>query len=105
MKTKVYVNKDSNTEPCYMENFFKLNDTVIVKDGSYMLDNKLNRVRGIDFHNGDKYELLQIIGINKPYPTGNKIMKCLVPINNCKIKGYDGKIYYCSNLNLIRFSK
>lgn len=101
---KKYVNILNNKEKEYFQNYIKLEDTVIVIDGSYMLDAEEKRVNGIYFNkNKEEFELLTVIGINKPYPTAKDFTDVLRHENNCKIKGFDGKIYYCSLINIRKY--
>lgn len=99
---KIFVNRKDNKVRSYLKDFIKVGSKVIVVDGSYMLDSELKKVHGIDFHNGDSYELLEVIGVNTPVPTKPSIgiEDVLTVQNNCIIKGGDGRVYFCSGVNL-----
>lgn len=102
---KVFVNLADNRIETHLREHFNLRDHVIVKDGSYMLDEHGRHVNVIHFRHDGNYELLKIVEVNKAFPTYYKESnETLGHQNNCCIEGGDGSKYYCSKINIVRFS-
>lgn len=104
MKTKVYVSKDLNKVPSYMQKHINKGDKVIVVDGSYMEKASGELVYGVDFIKEGLHELLTVLDTNTSYPTDVERGGALSYYNNCSIIGNDGTVYYCSKVNIVRFS-
>jgi hypothetical protein len=102
---KRYIVADNNMVPEYRKKHIKLRDTVIVVDGSYMINKTTGEhTDGINFTNNGMHELLTVTDINKPFPTDYGCPSdCLQHQNNCEITGFDGSIYYCSKINILWF--
>lgn len=98
-KIKKYVSK--NIEFIHPANIH-VGDRVVVVDGSYMIDSLGNTVTGIYFRKNGEFEVLVVEEINKYYPTDYSFPNVLGHHNNCKIRGYDGNVYYCSLINIRR---
>jgi len=101
---KIYVDINDNIVESYQFKHIKLNDKVIVTDGSYMVTEKLKPISGIQFKKEFKYELLTVTKINKSFFTDTShVEDLLIYQNNCEITGNDGKKYYCSIINIKKF--
>lgn len=89
-----------------MRDHITVGNTVIVTDGSYMMNSELKHTFGSDFINDGKHELLTVIATNIiGLPTDNKVGDPLAYSNNCIIQGFDGKIYFCSKINIERYKE
>jgi len=98
----VSIEKNKTNE--HLSDLIRVGSTVIVVDGSYMLNEHEKRVCGLDFQENGMYKLMRIVDINKPFPTNistNEDILCYQ--NNCKIQDTEGNIYYCSRINIKRF--
>lgn len=104
-QVKKYVDLKDNTVESFMRDHIKLGDHVIVVDGSYMTEEKSdNRVNGIQFKQGGKHELLEVISVNVPRKTSYcSNLEILSRHNNCQIRSNDGTVYNCSLVNIRRF--
>lgn len=83
-----------------LKTHFKIGSIVFFTDNSYVV-NELGKSAYPTLDGG--LGLFKIIDANKPFPTDNKHSHdtCL-PINNIKVRDIvTGKIYYCSNINIL----
>jgi len=98
------VSIEDNKTHEYSGNLMRVGSTVIVVDGSYMLDEYEKPVHGIDFCKNGMYKLMKIVDINKPFPTHISTHEDILCYqNSCKIQDAEGHIYYCSRINIKRF--
>jgi hypothetical protein len=104
---KIYVNPSKNKCEEFLQNHIVLGCKVIVVDGSYMTNTNKSepKPRGIDFHEGDNYELLTVVEVNTPFRTAYepRVSNILGHHNNCKIQSNNGEQFYCSLINIRRF--
>jgi len=102
---KKYVDIKANKNPEWLLKHFKVGDTVVIVDGSYMVK-KTDRdsVNGNDFIKDGLHELLTVKRINIPFRTDCKGMNSLVHHNNCELETGDGNFYYASKINMVRFN-
>jgi hypothetical protein len=112
-KEKVYVDIVNNKTAGDQKRIFSVLNKVIVKDLSYMVGasgkavtKDMFQILSEDGH--ILFELFTIRRTNIPFRTNYKIYernsKYLGVHNNCEIEGNDGEIYYCSRINIERFT-
>lgn len=89
-----------------MEKHIRLGDTVIVVDGSYIVNKDKTKPipYGINFIHNGQHELLRVTRVNIPFRTDYSCLpEVLARHNNCEIESASGDKYYCSLINIIRF--
>jgi hypothetical protein len=84
-----------------LEKHFNIGNLVIFVDNSYVTDEKGKGCQLPSF----RESIYQVIDGNKPFPTDNSHSHSCTPINNIKVRDiYDGTIFHCSNINLLRLN-
>jgi len=74
---------------------------VLVVDSSYMLDEFGERFKRVE--SDRKTEVFKVVAVNVECPFSQEQGDYLIWRNNCLIEGADGKRYWCSRNNIIRF--
>lgn len=107
---KRYVNVKNNKCRKMLLNHIRKNDTVIVVDGSFMINARTKEhTSGSEFtkltanSKSIAHELLMVTRINIPVETEYYHSDILGYHNNCEIQGFDGQKYYCSLINIVRY--
>ena len=105
---RIWVNPESNREPNYWRKHIKVGDKVIIVDGSYMVrsgsmqDDRM--YAAMDTRKDGLYELFTVTTVNRPMKTNYGQYEWLAHHNNCVIKSNTGVKYYCSKINIIKFT-
>jgi hypothetical protein len=102
---KKYVNTEQIKDHIY-DKHITIGCKVVIIDGSYMTDENKEPISGRNFVNNHLFEVLKVKRVNIPFKTNydSIINHVLGHHNNCEIEGYDGKLYYCSLINIKRLS-
>lgn len=101
MSKKIFAFNWENQCQKYKHNYITDGIYVLVNDASYMMDDCGQRFEGVE--DDRRTEVFKVIGVNVNCPFEQSSGEYLIWRNNCLIEGADGKRYWCSRNNIIRF--
>ena len=104
-KRRKYVWAENNG--CKRPDIISVGSNVVVLNTQNMCDEYGNKAQPHEFIENNRHELFKVVATNVAVPTFiAPIRKNIVGItNNTVIEAYDGRRYYCSIVNILRFEK